>query len=334
MGHKIGEIFEYNGEWYQCVEGNDCANCVFIDYCKSHSKEERDSTIGLCVSFDRNDGMHVIFRKLEKVGEPYRRWLSPFNNIMVQRYRLYGRNVIMPDEPIMLLEPNYKNSVEIEIKQNKEDMGDNADIRPYDELFSPGTVSNTKYLAKEDMEEKKQCGDNRFEVIEKAKKHLLSSTNIESSKEEMKVLDNFLIRCWQMGWLKQYEGAEEKKLNLKPFDLQKAREGKPVCTRDGHKARIICFDRKDIKPIVALVTFINGTSVIEKAFYYFEDGYHLSKNDNNIYDLMMLPEEKEGWVNVYKGGLLDTKSYNTRKEAFDKSCPRDYVDTVKISWYE
>lgn len=30
-------------------------------------------------------------------------------------------------------------------------MGDNV-IRPYDELFSPGTVSNTKSLAKEDMQ--------------------------------------------------------------------------------------------------------------------------------------------------------------------------------------
>lgn len=24
MERKIGEIFEYNGEWYQCVEGNSC----------------------------------------------------------------------------------------------------------------------------------------------------------------------------------------------------------------------------------------------------------------------------------------------------------------------
>ena len=127
---------------------------------------------------------------------------------------------------------------------------------------------------------------------------------------------------------------EEKKLNLKPFDIQKAREGKPVCTRDGKKARIICFDRKDIKPIVALVTFMDGTSVIEKAFYYFEDGYHLSKNDKNNYDLMILPEKKEGWVNVYKGGLLDTKSYPTKKEAFDKACTEGYVDTVKIEWEE
>ena len=100
------------------------------------------------------------------------------------------------------------------------------------------------------------------------------------------------------------EDMEEKKLNLKSFDIQKAREGKPVCTRDGLKARIICFDRKDIKPIVALVTFIDGTSVIEKAFYYFEDGYHLSKNDKNNYDLMMLPEKKRDGLMCIKVDCL------------------------------
>ena len=48
------------------------------------------------------------------------------------------------------------------------------------------------------------CNDNRFEIIEKAKKHILESTNIDSSPDEMKVLDNFLFRCWQMGWLDKY----------------------------------------------------------------------------------------------------------------------------------
>ena len=45
----------------------------------------------------------------------------------------------------------------------------------------------------------------QFEIIEKAKQALLDSTNIETSPEEMKVLDNFLFRCWQMGWLDKYE---------------------------------------------------------------------------------------------------------------------------------
>lgn len=45
------------------------------------------------------------------------------------------------------------------------------------------------------------CNDNRFELIEKAKQRLIKATNIETSPEEMKVLDNILFRFWQMGWL-------------------------------------------------------------------------------------------------------------------------------------
>ena len=242
MERQRGEIFEYNGEWYQCVEHKGCHSCAF-----DLSYSVRCSFNGVPHCFYRSDGKPVIFKKLERVGEIYEKRISDDTFSTFQRYKVYGP-AILPKEPYIYY--NFiDNTIEIEIKQNKEDM-------------------------------------------------------------------------------------EEKKLNLKPFDLEAAKAGKPVCTRDGKKARIICFDRKDIKPIVALVTFINGTSVIEKAFYYFEDGYHLSKNDNNIYDLMMLPEKKEGWVNVYKGGLLDTKSYPTKKEAFDKACTEGYVDTVKFEWEE
>lgn len=55
------------------------------------------------------------------------------------------------------------------------------------------------------------CGDNRFAIIARAKKHILEATNIKTSPDEMKVLDNFLFRCWQMGWLKQYDERDLKK---------------------------------------------------------------------------------------------------------------------------
>ena len=45
------------------------------------------------------------------------------------------------------------------------------------------------------------CTDNRLELIEKFKKELIESTNIETSPEEMRVIDNILFRFWQMGWL-------------------------------------------------------------------------------------------------------------------------------------
>ncbi len=40
---------------------------------------------------------------------------------------------------------------------------------------------------------------------------------------------------------------------MKEFDLEKAKAGHPVCTRDGRETRILCFDRKGGSPIVVLV---------------------------------------------------------------------------------
>lgn len=54
------------------------------------------------------------------------------------------------------------------------------------------------------------CGDNGFEIIGKAKADLLENTNISSDPNEMLVLDSFLYRAWQMGWLSQYETSEKR----------------------------------------------------------------------------------------------------------------------------
>ena len=242
MERKIGEIFKYNGEWYQCLpEICICNDCAFKNdiTCKT-SKEIR----GECQRASRQDG--VIFKKLEKVGEPY-----DDCGTILQRFKIYI-NVTNADTKGLELHIYSNDTIGIEIKQNKEEMKD-------------------------------------------------------------------------------------KKLNLKPFDIQKARTGKPVCTRDGRKARIICFDRrlfyKNVSyPILALVECSDGEDDVcgynEKGKVLIEDGAEYKD------DLMMLPEKKEGWVNVYKDGLLGTRAYNTKKEAFDNASPSDYVDTVMISWEE
>ena len=48
-----------------------------------------------------------------------------------------------------------------------------------------------------------------IQAKQKAKEALLESTNIETSPKEMEVLDSFLFRCWQMGWLNKYDKAGE-----------------------------------------------------------------------------------------------------------------------------
>lgn len=132
------------------------------------------------------------------------------------------------------------------------------------------------------------------------------------------------------------ENMEEKKLNLKPFDLEAAKAGKPVCTRDGRKVRIICFDAKCNKPIVALIYDCNKETVLQ----YLENGrFFVDQIDK--YDLMMFPQKKEGWVNVYKSYNVGKKIpcmasiYPTKEEAKKSSVVGfDYVDTVKIEWEE
>ena len=69
------------------------------------------------------------------------------------------------------------------------------------------------------------CSDNRFELIEKYKKRLTEATNIETSKDEMTVIDNVLFRCWQMGWLDKLEEhsrqqAEIGSLRKENFELK------------------------------------------------------------------------------------------------------------------
>ena len=133
------------------------------------------------------------------------------------------------------------------------------------------------------------------------------------------------------------------KSNLKPFDLNAAKAGKPVYTRDGRKARIICFDYKgdgNAYPILALISTSNLSGVpSEMTAKYTEDGKYAKYNNvENGEDLMMLTEKKEGWVNVYK----EDDSYTTSEEIYESKekaskanlYEEAYLTTVKIEWEE
>lgn len=121
------------------------------------------------------------------------------------------------------------------------------------------------------------------------------------------------------------EDMEEKKLNLKPFDLEAAKAGKPVCTRDGRKARIICFDtiNKGNYPIIALLE----DKGCEAIFYYNKDG---KCNVGTELDLMMLPEKKEGWIIIYKEAIYDKET----AEKIARETTANVIRIQKIEWEE
>lgn len=119
---------------------------------------------------------------------------------------------------------------------------------------------------------------------------------------------------------------------MKPFDIEKAKAGHPVCTRDGRKARIICFDRMGVYPIVALIQ----KEEIEVCHFYTKDGKCVEETN---YDLMMASEKKTGWINIYplkhegRVSIIHSCIYKTQKDA-KEGASRDCIATIPIEWEE
>ena len=251
METKEGEIFEYNGEWYQCVESDSCGECsLFTTECGSGTKSDlADEVFGECSKARRSDNKHVIFKKLEKIGKPFScNYYGDARLVMMQEYQLFDSNVIYCYQTPPMYITDYKHKrIAIEIKENKEDMEENKTTFPKEDNALTRTVYAYIYGKISDKE------------------------LIKSIKE---MPDEYPYN----------------KNNLKPFSLELAKQGKPVCTRDGHKARIIYFDAKGDYPIVALIETENG----EKVGQYIIDGHCTDIISQCCNDLMMLPEKKEG----------------------------------------
>ena len=295
MERKIGEIFEYNGEWYQCVEGI-CKenNCSFF-------YNKRCNFCGDPYCYYRDDHKPVVFKKLEKVGEPYIVENSVVSGRPFQKYRLYEQYFTLNEKNLLFT--SYGNIVSIEIKQNQEDMEEKKiNLNQEDLTYIIGKI--------------------RCDILPKY-------TTYDEITEEITRLFTPINGAI-------VSSSETTGKKLKPFDLEAARNGKPVCTRDGRKARIIAFDRrlfyKNVSyPILALVERSDGEDDVcgynEKGKVLIEDGAEYKD------DLMMLPEKHEGWVNVYKvvNGHESGKIFATEEEAKTKAND-GRVATIKIEW--
>ncbi len=250
MELKIGEIFNYQDNWYQCIEntGYGCIICHF----NTHNNiccNNVLNIIGNCLPPYRKDYKSVVFRKLEKVGNPIMVENKSYQKIKVPDslcnncafYDNFSRNCKL--SYYINHQPAYsclKDEIFVEIKQNKEDM-------------------------------------------------------------------------------------KEKKLNLKEFNLEAAKAGKPVCTRDGRKARIICFDLNNKNfPIVAII----NCDTEENAYQYDIDGI-CDEHDNNL-NLMMSSEKKEGWIIIHKEAIYDKET----AEKIARETTANVIRIQKIEWEE
>lgn len=129
----------------------------------------------------------------------------------------------------------------------------------------------------------------------------------------------------------------KKKKQMKEFDIEKAKAGAPVCTRDGRSVRIICFDFQEYGmkeadekyPIIALVKEDKG----ERVFVYRESGKcKIDKND----ELVMAPVKHEGWVLIDPEQQCIAHIYDTKEEA-EEDAEREkiaYSAVAHIEWEE
>lgn len=267
---KIGEIFEYNGEWYQCVKSPDgsCKHCdMDFEKCPIPIKE--------CTESGRSDKSYVIFKKLEKVGEPYM-----LEDKRFQKYRVFHTPYIYNKIDYSwqsFADPYY---ISLEIKPTKEDMEEN--YKAEDTLLTRLVGRYVNNLID-------------YETFEKAVKEL-------------------------------YSDKKDSKPTLKEFDLEAAKAGKPVCTRDGRKARIICFDLKNEEyPIVAAI----GNDSSETLLCYTINGEIVKGNYKSDKDLMMLPEKRKGWINIHQYDVYKTKE-EAEAKVFDKA---NYLTTIEIEYW-
>ena len=124
---------------------------------------------------------------------------------------------------------------------------------------------------------------------------------------------------------------------MKPFNLEEAKQGKPICTREGKPARIICFDRKEnTYPIIALI----DKGPFEVVYTYTNEGEY-NFNGLTDFDLMMAPIKRKGWINLYKKDGINSLErigclvYSTKEEALDaRNGYSGYAATTEIEWEE
>lgn len=123
---------------------------------------------------------------------------------------------------------------------------------------------------------------------------------------------------------------------MKEFDLDKAKAGMPIITRDGRQAKLIGEREHPEYPIIALTRERDG---IESVYVFTCDGRNCTYKLTNE-DLFMAPIVHKKYANFYfKYGdfhdlseVYDNRDVAIRNILHDKD--HKYIKTIEIEWEE
>lgn len=113
---------------------------------------------------------------------------------------------------------------------------------------------------------------------------------------------------------------------MKPFDINKALAGESVVNGDGKKIEFIAYDSGSPFDCCVMAR-AHGMSA---ASLYSLTGKLLGVRGSE-FDLFMAPPKREGWVNVFPGGL--TGGWHATKEIADKFGV-GRLACIRIEWEE
>lgn len=120
------------------------------------------------------------------------------------------------------------------------------------------------------------------------------------------------------------------------FNLEAAKNGAKVITKEGYNVKIICWDAKGNYPLIGLIDVKCQEEVISR---FTIDGI---SSFGKYFDLYMSPQKITKWANVYKnkntfdGGYKvgNVCLYDSEEEALNEASVKNYIKTVEISWEE
>ena len=109
-------------------------------------------------------------------------------------------------------------------------------------------------------------------------------------------------------------------MKLKPFNLEAAKAGAQVVTREGYPARILCFDFMGDKSLIAAYTMLGKEYLLHLS----AEGIASATSYKHRCDLMMAPVKRTVYINVFNStlGKVHAAVYPTKEgaEAIAAAC--------------
>lgn len=116
-------------------------------------------------------------------------------------------------------------------------------------------------------------------------------------------------------------------MSNRPFDLEKAKAGAPLITRDGRPAKFVAHvpEAEEDCRVIVLV----GTNVL----FHWENGPHYSRDGNSRHDLFMAPRNVVKWIGRHPDAAdLHSKIFDTEAECREYYGKERFI--TRVEWEE